>query len=454
MSTIFLMISIFGTVHAQETDIAPNASFTDLDGVAHDIYTYLDSGYTVLLDFSFEFCGNCKQWSSTIGHQIWQEHGPNGDNTVRMFHVDFEQVTDASVANYTLEWGVEYPAVNIQEPWAEYPVTVAPSIYFICPNRNQWLTAGASYPDANVYANVLYNKCQNVDLTSNVSLIHSQAASSHTICQSDNLVFQPELLLMHTDIFDEAVEIDIDNLFAFSAIEENYQIQVFRNNTLVDTQDINPNSDGSINQYDSPLLEPFGVSPNDIITLVCKYPNDTYADDDSLKIVVASEINTPTSSTSQLIISGNSALSYEIRNANGDSLYSSNGNSQLNLNNGSCYQIKFKNADSYSGLMADANNNPIISFEAGEFSVGPSSFSAPISVYSSPWLFFHVNTNGSVNVLTEQPSTYDAIPLSVEYYNIVGEKVNKNNPLSGGIYVEVKRYLNGTAESNKIFIKY
>ena len=35
---------------------APNISFTDIDGQTHDLYTYLDSGYNVLLDFSFESC--------------------------------------------------------------------------------------------------------------------------------------------------------------------------------------------------------------------------------------------------------------------------------------------------------------------------------------------------------------------------------------------------------------
>ena len=106
---------MFLTFFSASAQTAQNISFTDLDGTTHDLYTYLDSGYTVILDFSYELCGPCYEWTIYIGHDLWEEHGPEGDNTLRMFHFDVYPETDESVESYTQEWGVKYSVTNLPD---------------------------------------------------------------------------------------------------------------------------------------------------------------------------------------------------------------------------------------------------------------------------------------------------------------------------------------------------
>ena len=41
--------------------IAPNFTLTDLDGTSHDLYSLIDNGYTVFIEFSAVWCPPC--WS-------------------------------------------------------------------------------------------------------------------------------------------------------------------------------------------------------------------------------------------------------------------------------------------------------------------------------------------------------------------------------------------------------
>ena len=103
-----LLISIFlGFSSNLFSQTAPNVTLTDLDGVSHELYAYLDSGYQVILDFSYELCGPCYDWSVNVGHAIWATYGPEGDNSLRMFHIDVDDfATNNQVASYTQSWGV------------------------------------------------------------------------------------------------------------------------------------------------------------------------------------------------------------------------------------------------------------------------------------------------------------------------------------------------------------
>ena len=76
-----LTIFSFNQSVAQLADgsIAPDWTLTDVNGTAHNLYNYLDGGYTIFLDFSAVWCGPC--WSyHTSGalEDLYMNHGPAG----------------------------------------------------------------------------------------------------------------------------------------------------------------------------------------------------------------------------------------------------------------------------------------------------------------------------------------------------------------------------------------
>ena len=65
LNPILLAIALVFTVtqvgFAQLPDgsVAPDFTITDIDGEEHNLYSYLDYGYSVIIDFSATWCGTC-----------------------------------------------------------------------------------------------------------------------------------------------------------------------------------------------------------------------------------------------------------------------------------------------------------------------------------------------------------------------------------------------------------
>lgn len=62
-----------------ENDIAPDFTLTDINGTSHNLYSYLDSGYSVLIDVSATWCNPCwRGHQSDFMNQLEAEYGTNG----------------------------------------------------------------------------------------------------------------------------------------------------------------------------------------------------------------------------------------------------------------------------------------------------------------------------------------------------------------------------------------
>lgn len=79
--TLGIAVSIFTTANAQlpNGSIAPNFTLTDIDGVTHDLYSYLDAGKTVYIDVFAAHCPPCWNYKGTQAMKnLYLNYGPTG----------------------------------------------------------------------------------------------------------------------------------------------------------------------------------------------------------------------------------------------------------------------------------------------------------------------------------------------------------------------------------------
>ena len=155
---IIVCFSLNNTVFAQlpNGSIAPDFTLTDLNGTTHNLYTYLDQGYTVFLDFSAVWCGPC--WSyHTSGalENLYEHHGPAGypnvdpttTDDVMVFFIEGDGATVANLGGSgggtQGDWitGTPYPiictdgTVNTTAVSSAYAIGYWPTVYKVCPDR-------------------------------------------------------------------------------------------------------------------------------------------------------------------------------------------------------------------------------------------------------------------------------------------------------------------------------
>ena len=423
---------LFKSTHAQT---ASDVNFTDVDGITHNLYTYLDSGYTVFLDFADEYCIPCKDWATTVGHALWSDRGPDGDNTVRMFHFDTRMNrTDQEVIDYANEWGVEYPLINLTNGlgFDGYPVESFQIVYAICPSREYILTGG-EFPHSAMDTLFLLAVCEGNDLSNNKGVVPIDLPNPSTICHSTPLSFSPKIHVYNS-------ESSLSDSSGFFFMEE-YPVQVLINGVYHSTQNIDPWSDGNVNNVDDvAYLEPFPVNPGDEVALVIDFEGDNYPNDDTSKIIIPTSINTPISSDTVLsLTSSGNDIYYYIFNSAGEIIREASGSGQFSLDADSCYSISFINGHIYSATLKDLAGNTLVSYEAGDF-LG----------FETPRLYFHVGTE-PVDVIEQKLA--DEQLLKHYFLDLLGKCYNSNqwHDLPQGIYIDVKHYQNGQVRTEKVY---
>ena len=147
----------FNNAQAQLPDgsVAPDFTLTDLDGTSHNLYSLLDDGYTVFIDFSAIWCPPC--WSyHTSGalEDLYMNHGPAGmpnvsantTDDVMVFFIEGDGGTLSELqggGNSQGDWitGTPYPILptysgsNPAQVTQDYQIGYWPTVYQICPDR-------------------------------------------------------------------------------------------------------------------------------------------------------------------------------------------------------------------------------------------------------------------------------------------------------------------------------
>jgi hypothetical protein len=138
---------------------AEDFTITDQFGVTHNLYNYLNDGYTVYLDISATWCGPCWTYHNTNAlDELYVNHGPAGapgvsattTDEVMVIWIDGDGGTTAAdmagTGNNTQgNWlnpagtPIEFPMANPAAAVAnsindDYAIAFFPTIYKICPN--------------------------------------------------------------------------------------------------------------------------------------------------------------------------------------------------------------------------------------------------------------------------------------------------------------------------------
>jgi thiol-disulfide isomerase/thioredoxin len=135
-----------------DQSIAPDFIVTDVQGNTHHLYTYLNQGKTVVLNFSTTWCTPCWDYQqSNVMNNLYDTYGPNGSNEMIVLFIESDPTTTqedlegtglSTLGNWIFDQ--KYPIINDEQhpndPYqttisALYNVNFIPTIYIIGPNR-------------------------------------------------------------------------------------------------------------------------------------------------------------------------------------------------------------------------------------------------------------------------------------------------------------------------------
>ncbi|TVQ43582.1 MAG: hypothetical protein EA362_11100, partial [Saprospirales bacterium] len=158
----FLALSLFSSVvYAQlpTNEVAPDWTLTDINGVEHTLYDYLDEGKVVFFKFSATWCGPCWNYhQSGAFSQMWDEYGPDGTDEAMVFFIEADPSTNTDClygpvgcnANTQGNWvsGTPYPIIDLQNITVRsaYGVVGFPTVFSVCPDTRIVRSWGAQPP--------------------------------------------------------------------------------------------------------------------------------------------------------------------------------------------------------------------------------------------------------------------------------------------------------------------
>jgi thiol-disulfide isomerase/thioredoxin len=170
--SLSLCLGFLGSNHAQLANgtYCPDFSGTDINGNPHNLYTYLDAGYTVVVDVSATWCPPCWSYHQTGAlEDLWMNHGPAGEpgvsasttNDVIVIYVEGDGSTtladlQGTGSNTQGDWvtGTDYPIIDDASIASTLGIAYYPTIYTIYPDRYLEESGASQSHYSNISSNV------------------------------------------------------------------------------------------------------------------------------------------------------------------------------------------------------------------------------------------------------------------------------------------------------------
>lgn len=197
-----MVLSLSTRAQLADNSIAPDWTLRDINGTTHNLYWYLDQGYTVYMDVSAAWCGPCWSYHNTHAlRDLYEQHGPSGypsvvsttTDDVMVFFIEGEGTntlaqlngTSSGTARSTFSqgnWvaGTTYPIIDTTVLNTPYNIRYFPTVYKICPNR--LITEVGGQTATNLYAMVA--SCPPAATLSNDPLMVSYTGANLSLCGS------------------------------------------------------------------------------------------------------------------------------------------------------------------------------------------------------------------------------------------------------------------------------
>lgn len=157
----FILAGAFSISSAQldGSDICPNFTATDLNGVTHTLYDYLDQGKVVYVDISATWCNPCWSYKNTgIMEDMYSTYGPDGTDEIMILFVEGDVSTTiddlyGTGSNTLGDWvtGTTFPIIEDDGSInSALKIAYFPTLYVVYPNRtveevNKVNDAGTGY---------------------------------------------------------------------------------------------------------------------------------------------------------------------------------------------------------------------------------------------------------------------------------------------------------------------
>ena len=119
---ILFLSLITGSLFAQLPNVSqsPDFNFFDINGKQVHLYSYLNQGKVVILNFSPAWCQDCWNYHRTnVLKDFYTLYGPGGTDQVRIVHIetdptldknDLQGITSASAGDWIT--GTPYPIID------------------------------------------------------------------------------------------------------------------------------------------------------------------------------------------------------------------------------------------------------------------------------------------------------------------------------------------------------